>query len=920
MFPFYLYQTVFRLPLRSASHVDHDTPISTALWSARDIQDKILPAFHGIARDCLLFTGLECIQAHIRTQEGILQPLWSFEAERGDMPETIDRGTFQCGMVTITEDQSQPQLWQTVSYVVPDDAIPEDLSSLDKAHGRRLKHPKVSLAAFIRPPGAGYLDYHQKGVFFSTLPLTEETGLPVHCSGTFITTSDRRHIRLQLENDTSLQSRYNEWLLKDVIPPAYLTLLEWLLINGVPNHHFWPVNARVPADRILIPSLYENHLRNTDKNLFEGRFSPHKYLKPDEVVILGEGSDIQNIIEFLSPPNVAVYAEPFLSCVTDDAQLPPVSPRFVRDQILFDAARFLSAFSPSPTGEQSQLSIDDLINLLDFFLDHDADQLVELPLLPLEDGSFGAFARDPSQSTSYIWKYQSVPYQMFANPRHLVKLDFNAGILLNKGFNVEELCSSSLASLIEELFPKQSSINVSEHPGAQEFIDHFWASYPVLRLDFEDMKEFPLVPTLSPGQYISLSVCKNGDISIVPGRVDESACQCLATLGIPLVQISSPRFPRPLSNILINHKFNMKDILKSLQQTDLQRLIDGFSHLLSDERRADFSDWIRRQLFLDVPPELLETARALPVWQGHDRAGLHLYVPASELVLFPESLDHNIVAPYTTQYKIAVIAQGQNDILRPTLERRLGVCSMSFRHLLRDISSGLPASMPEAATRLSYRQLVEAVVERGGNPQEALTELKLPDAFDFTLRPVGDFYSREESETLFRNAFPQHSLKFVSREFQHMEGRLGPLRRTQDLTMEIFAECVEHIANINNPEGGTVAFDVMNDRLPVILGNLGPDAHRWSLIEEVEFIPKMTEPLERWNTPVNVSGYIQPQFDDLVAPQVILRAEFAAVAWSQRVTPERNLSEGLVRAYMGLGRPTVAEVVSIFDVLVKSWT
>lgn len=190
--------TVFRLPLRTAEHINHNSPISTTTWSAEDVLGKIVPAFQSVARDCLLFTGLERIEAHVRTHEGLVQQLWSFETQRGEVKAG---GEFLSSMVQITEDQSQPELWQIVSHTVPDQDIPDFASTLTKAHGRRLKQPKVSVAAFIRPEGADYQDYHQRNVFFSTLPLSEVTGLPVRCSGTFLMTSDRRHMRLDLEND-----------------------------------------------------------------------------------------------------------------------------------------------------------------------------------------------------------------------------------------------------------------------------------------------------------------------------------------------------------------------------------------------------------------------------------------------------------------------------------------------------------------------------------------------------------------------------------------------------------------------------------------------------------------------------------------------------------------------------------------------
>lgn len=150
---------------------------------------------------------------------------------------------------------------------------------------------------------------------------------------------------------------------------------------------------------------------------------------------------------------------------------------------------------------------------------------------------------------------------------------------------------------------------------------------------------------------------------------------------------------------------------------------------------------------------------------------------------------------------------------------------------------------------------------------------------------------------------------------------MSPLKRLQDIDMEIFAQCVESIANDSNEEGGRVALQVLNNRLPVILGGLGPEAHQWNLINHVEFIPKFTEALWRpgvgteagsGDAGLDVSQYMQRPFDNLVAPQHIVREECVGIAWSQRTLPSIPLSESLIRAFPALGVPNVDDVVSVY--------
>ena len=896
-------------------HINHNSPISRTIWSAKAVEE-IVDAFKRKARDCLLFTGLERIEAYVRSHEGALDPMWSFEAQCEGV-ESI--GDFKQSSVQITPDGSEKQLWQTVSYTVPDDVLPEFALSLTKMYGRRMKQPKVSLGAFIRPPGVDYQDCHERSVFFSTLPLPEVTGLPIYCSGTFFMTSDRRHLRLDQENDTGHQAQFNIWLMKEIIPPTYLYLLELLLETGVPNQRFWPIDDRLPADRILIDSLYKDFLKKTNNHLFQSAFDPEHHLTPGEVVILNADSSIRPIIEFLSPSNVAIYSEPFLSLVQDEAQLSQLSPRFVKELILHDREYFLQAFTSADEGEPQHLTFDDLTNLLHFFLIHDPDQLIGLPLLPLEDNSFGVIESTRSsanQDVFYIWRNHFIPNNIFASSNRLVDLDFDADGLLDKGFNIEDLRSSSLASLIEDKFPKCPSLDIAPDSENQAFIKIFWANFHHLKLEIADIDDFPLVPTLLKDRHVSLKMCKAGSVPIVPARVDELSCRCLANLGVFLVQLSSPGFPPHLTRLLNNRslfkEFEMKDLLSGLYNIEPTRLNHAFFNRLTEDERMVFSDWTRRQLFLDVPDDLRDAARALPVWKAHDSdEGLDEYVPASELILLPETLDANIVAPYMRNQKIAVIPQGQTDILRYNLKQRLDVPEISFRQLLRTIASGLPTSMPDLAERLSYKTLVEAVLERT-EPHDDLEELRLPNASDFTLCPIREFYSREEP--LFRASFPASSFRFLPPEFQGVEHRSMHLKRMEDITMEIFAECVECISRNSNEDGARIAFDIMNDRLPVILGNSGSGAELWEMVEDLNFVPGKNGPLERCGfgkSLLDVSHFIERRFDTLVKPQDIVRAEYVAVAWSQRALPERNLNEGLIRAHMTLGRPTVPEVVSV---------
>ena len=117
--------------------------------------------------------------------------------------------------------------------------------------------------------------------------------------------------------------------------------------------------------------------------------------------------------------------------------------------------------------------------------------------------------------------------------------------------------------------------------------------------------------------------------------------------------------------------------------------------------------------------------------------------------------------------------------------------------------------MPDLGERLLCKTLVKAVLERT-ETHDDLEESRLLNASNFTLCPIREFYSREEP--LFRASFPGSSSRFLLPEFQDVEHRSMHLKRAEDISMEIFAECVECTSRNSNEDGARIAFDIMNDR------------------------------------------------------------------------------------------------------------
>ncbi|KAL1268267.1 hypothetical protein QQF64_033630 [Cirrhinus molitorella] len=105
------------------------------------------------------------------------------------------------------------------------------------------------------------------GQAFCFLPLSIETGLPVHINGTFAVTSNRKGLW-----EKGVRSEWNKALLKDAVTSAYITTLLELKkmaqnghIQNYPFYAFWP--DRQKASKVFLPlveSFYSAVVQNSN--------------------------------------------------------------------------------------------------------------------------------------------------------------------------------------------------------------------------------------------------------------------------------------------------------------------------------------------------------------------------------------------------------------------------------------------------------------------------------------------------------------------------------------------------------------------------------------------------------------------------------------------------------------------------------
>ncbi|CAM4608009.1 unnamed protein product [Leuciscus chuanchicus] len=138
-----------------------------------------------------------------------------------------------------------------------------------------------------------------EGQAFCFLPLSIETGLPVHVNGTFAVTSNRKSLW-----EKGVKSEWNKALLKDAVTSAYITTLLELKImaqNGhIQNysfHTFWPNTETVSKAFVpMVESFYSAVVKNVNGKSLEIFSNGHNWCSMDNVRFLNPKIEENRVI------------------------------------------------------------------------------------------------------------------------------------------------------------------------------------------------------------------------------------------------------------------------------------------------------------------------------------------------------------------------------------------------------------------------------------------------------------------------------------------------------------------------------------------------------------------------------------------------------------------------------------------------
>lgn len=241
----------------------------------------------------------------------------------------------------------------------------------------------------------GPTDEHERltGLAFCFLPLPAKTGLGVHVNGYFELSTNRRDIWTgeDMSGDGRLRAEWNIALLQDVVAPSYLRLLERMKASmgfSLGYQHLWPTGTLVsPWDKVR-DSVMQNAPRHELLCTIRGD-GDLAWISSKQAVLMPDVAD-GRLLRILTNESVPVIdASPELRSLLLDsnAYSSLATPQFVRNQLRThcNGENGTGCYNAGDTSFLLEYCLQSLPN-------DRLEELDNLPLLPLQDGSVGRFA------------------------------------------------------------------------------------------------------------------------------------------------------------------------------------------------------------------------------------------------------------------------------------------------------------------------------------------------------------------------------------------------------------------------------------------------------------------------------------------------------------------------------------------------
>ncbi|CAD6448784.1 508c04aa-b6c3-4f8a-8734-1eab8d836bb5 [Sclerotinia trifoliorum] len=784
-------------------------------------------------------------------------------------------------------------------------------------------------------------------MLFSTLPLPEESTLPVHIHATFSLSGDRSTLITGGESSEACGSTWNSWLLEEKLPNAYLSFLEGLTEKiGLDAFRFWPPKESRRLE-LLCKSFWEK-LPNSSARLF-----PRRAENPDAANMTMS----QTVFDFLLP-KFSKQISPVLEVLE-----PNISPHFparmlaniksvavIKSMDRPDLRELLKSKRASELLQKAMVNDDLLIrNVLNEVIpvgDVSSDDLKKLAgcrLLPLADGTLGQLTLIQSpmpQNTRcyYVVTNSELKLFDFAKSVLILKPEIDAyhrigEIVKTKMFNVMNLEVTHIPEVLS--MKSQGSRVVNDE--TDEWLKSFWdywnkfssSAADNLSKDPESFCSLPLFKAICNGawEYYTMSELGTLPAIIEPSKTShQRLCDCIAGL----YRFRPEFMPKSTANnekSFVSYKALSRfiDALRVLESNKSSIKKGLFTRLVAQEQDIVKLQELVIQYVVTGHQDKRHYLPSLPIWPAYmPLSSSEKYIPASgaKYTKQPEFL-----APWSKRLPDFIDFKAIDKYGAEACLKEMNVTPIAAIELIqmldeKDFPSTLQPIGADTYVRF-LKALIKILVLEEHNSPLFKTLTSFPLAADTTGKMHRTLELFDHDDEIFKAAFQHDKSKFLhdcGREATWLWNKIGFRRRESNgfLKIDDYQECLLSLIKLlKSMKYGTLVDPTssIHERMKTILSPLvtpGSATHQftdtdWDRIAAMSVFlvrkDNSREPSYRRENMDRIS-----ECDPTISLSDLVLHEHAAICWSSNPFAVLEPTSEILSKVPRRGEPSIGEV------------
>ncbi|KAG8868881.1 hypothetical protein FRB97_001836, partial [Tulasnella sp. 331] len=878
--------TIFRLPLRTLQQA-LESKISNRSFDTVELHTLMETKFFDQAKGSLFFSHVEEISAHRRDTLPTPSPIWSIRSTKQRPAEAVGGYHLEMGLEISFEAQSEMQEWLIHFAKIQHSDVPGMFSHLMRSH--RLPPPSIGLAMRINHDVPTTTPARSQ--IFATLPLPVEITLPVHVHATWILTEDRRTIRFDArdsDGECPMDTRYNLYLLKDLIPEVYLRMLATLARR---DPQAWSKCWPGTTEEVLQPmvtTFYERIAQTIHRVCLT--VTGDAVTPAAAIFATSTSLHVRAILKALQLPDL-VSPLPF------GVALMP-SWKGLRIDDVKTVTRLLRLNTPAvmqllrPESPQPLIVSEHLDGMIRYLAEGE-EGLNGLPLLQLGDGDITTFG-----DATHPWIFQDAVYSFgesrdvsistLFGARHIVGsaiTDETCELLIGKVGNVRNLDVTGIRQLLAPLTPlNEATVTVDRKEWLLDLL-RFLDSCSTVKL--EDIADLPLIPVMNGNTAISLNKARDGTVFDVAS---------LRNLYLPIMHLGVLVISS-VPGVTLEPVLDLTRLLQAFRSLGLD--VGILNQRVSAQEWESLRQWIR---------DSLRSSR----WNDVDRQTL------LTLLIFEAQ------------------SGGQASIpsLHPARETRMLPTGVRLASVVRY----LPSSVYFSDHSIELRLVLEGRREQMLSPEDLVNRLELPTV----ISPDEDHYFQHALKFIISQQrwgvvpFVPDMDRILRRPEELYDHRVRPFVVAFGTRPAMFVH-PGYRDKIDSLAQAGVRRVIDAPSLIQCATALDEDARRGALdpVRAAEFWMAFANDNANRNISLNTIARLRfipypperrgvVEFEDfarslpdrkIASPDELVRVEFEPVVWTQRARFSRTTPDFIFTINRRLGVPTVVEVVNHLEVL-----